>query len=146
MMSGTLLIEAFYDKTTFTFSYLLMDTASHAAAIIDTSVLISTSMLPVKRKACAIVGSVWPTLSVPGITRSSTELRNFQIEVVVANEPMPSVSKKLVTNPMSSSAIVGAARPGPAEAGGFVAVIQRIASSRPLATSAPSSNTTSVTP
>ncbi len=35
MMSGTLLIEAFYDKTTFTFSYLLMDTASHAAAVID---------------------------------------------------------------------------------------------------------------
>ncbi|MBP7917292.1 MAG: MBL fold metallo-hydrolase, partial [Arenimonas sp.] len=34
-MSGTLLIEAFYDKTTFTFSYLLMDTASRAAAVID---------------------------------------------------------------------------------------------------------------
>jgi glyoxylase-like metal-dependent hydrolase (beta-lactamase superfamily II) len=35
MMSGTLLIEAFYDKATFTFSYLLMDTASRAAAVID---------------------------------------------------------------------------------------------------------------
>lgn len=34
-MSGTLLIEAFYDKATFTFSYLLMDTASRAAAVID---------------------------------------------------------------------------------------------------------------
>ena len=35
MTSGTLQIEAFYDKATFTFSYLVMDTASHAAAIID---------------------------------------------------------------------------------------------------------------
>ena len=35
MTSGTLHIEAFYDKATFTFSYLVMDTASHAAAIID---------------------------------------------------------------------------------------------------------------
>jgi len=35
MQSGTLLIEAFYDKATFTFSYLVMDTVSRAAAVID---------------------------------------------------------------------------------------------------------------
>lgn len=34
-MSGTLLIEAFYEPTTFTFSYLVMDTSSRAAAVID---------------------------------------------------------------------------------------------------------------
>ena len=51
--------------------------------------------------ACATVGSVWPTLSVPGITRSSTDPKNFQIEVVVAKEPIPSVSKKLVTKPIA---------------------------------------------
>lgn len=34
-MSGTLLIEAFYEPMTFTFSYLVMDTSSRAAAVID---------------------------------------------------------------------------------------------------------------
>ncbi|HWR95946.1 MAG TPA: MBL fold metallo-hydrolase [Arenimonas sp.] len=34
-MPGTLLIEAFYEPATFTFSYLVMDTASRAAAVID---------------------------------------------------------------------------------------------------------------
>ncbi len=34
-MSGTLLIEAFFDKASSTFSYLLMDTDSHDAAVID---------------------------------------------------------------------------------------------------------------
>lgn len=34
-MSGKLLIEAFYEPVTFTFSYLVMDTSSRAAAVID---------------------------------------------------------------------------------------------------------------
>jgi glyoxylase-like metal-dependent hydrolase (beta-lactamase superfamily II) len=34
-MSGSLQIEAFYDKATFTFSYLVIDTSSRVAAIID---------------------------------------------------------------------------------------------------------------
>jgi glyoxylase-like metal-dependent hydrolase (beta-lactamase superfamily II) len=34
-MSGLLQIEAFYDKATFTFSYLVIDTSSRVAAIID---------------------------------------------------------------------------------------------------------------
>ena len=50
--------------------------------------------------ASAIVGSVWPTLSVPGISRSGTILKNLKTAVVGANEPMPSVSKKLVTKPV----------------------------------------------
>ncbi len=54
-------------------------------------------------KACAIVGSVWPTFSVPGIRRSGTILKNLKIAVVGANEPMPSVSKKFVTKPVPSS-------------------------------------------
>ena len=56
--------------------------------------------------ACVIVGSVWPTFSVPGISRSGTILKNLKIAVVGANEPMPSVSKKLVTNPVPSSSAV----------------------------------------
>ena len=53
--------------------------------------------------ACVIVGSVWPTFSVPGISRSGTILKNLKIAVVGANDPMPSVSKKLVTKPVPSS-------------------------------------------
>ncbi len=52
--------------------------------------------------AWAIVGIVCPTFSVPGIRRSGTILRRRNIAVVVANEPMPSVSKKLVTAPTAS--------------------------------------------
>ena len=53
--------------------------------------------------ACVIVGSVWPTFSVPGIRRSGTILKNLKIAVVGANEPMPSVSKKFVTKPVPNS-------------------------------------------
>jgi hypothetical protein len=49
--------------------------------------------------ACATVGSVWPAFNVPGITRSGTILKNLKTAVLVANEPIPSASKKLVTNP-----------------------------------------------
>ena len=54
--------------------------------------------------ACVIVGRVCPTFNVPGISRSGTILKNLNTAVVGANEPMPSVSKKLVTNPMPSCA------------------------------------------
>ena len=55
-----------------------------------------------KMNACATVGSVWPTFSVPGICSSRHQTSSSRnIDVVVANEPMPSVSKKLVTNPIA---------------------------------------------
>ncbi len=53
--------------------------------------------------ASAIVGIVCPTFNVPGISRSGTSLKNLNALVVGANEPMPSVSKKLVTKPVPSS-------------------------------------------
>ena len=59
--------------------------------------------------ACVIVGSVCPTFSVPGISRSGTILKNLKTAVVGANEPMPSVSKKFVTKPMPSCAGFGTA-------------------------------------
>ena len=48
-----------------------------------------------------MVGRVWPTLRVPGIRSSATSALNFRIAVVGAKEPMPRVSKKFVTKPMS---------------------------------------------
>ena len=51
-------------------------------------------------KACSTLGSVWPTFSVPGITRSGTSFQNLKKEVVGAKEPIPRVSKKFVMNPM----------------------------------------------
>ena len=53
---------------------------------------------------------VRPTSMVCGIRRSGTSLRNLNQAVVGANEPIPSVSKKLVTAPSSiaSSARLGA--------------------------------------
>ncbi len=52
--------------------------------------------------AWVMVGSAWPTFSVPGISSSGTSFRSLKIEVVGANEPMPSVSKKFVTKPMAA--------------------------------------------
>jgi hypothetical protein len=49
--------------------------------------------------ACATVGSVWPTFSVPGMMRSGTIFRSLNTAVVVANDPMPSASRKFVTAP-----------------------------------------------
>lgn len=43
------------------------------------------------------------------MTSSRTCFKSLYIEVVVANEPMPSVSKKLVTNPIPTSGGVGLA-------------------------------------
>jgi hypothetical protein len=53
-----------------------------------------------------MVGNVCPTFSVPGIRRSGTILRNLKMAVVGANDPMPRVSKKLVTNPVPTSTAV----------------------------------------
>src|SRR5437879_7327370 len=44
-------------------------------------------------------GSVWPTLSVSGMARSSTILKNRNKLVVLAYEPIPNVSKKFVKVP-----------------------------------------------
>ena len=58
-------------------------------------------------KAWKIVGMVWPALRVPGMSWSGTMRVNLKIEVVVAKEPMPRVSKKLVTKPVMSDAVEG---------------------------------------
>ncbi len=50
-------------------------------------------------KAWTTVGSVWPTLSVPGMMRSGTILDSRNTAVVVANDPIPRASKKFVTAP-----------------------------------------------
>src|SRR5258708_23150600 len=55
--------------------------------------------------------AVRQTRMVGGISRSGTSLRNFSQAVVGANEPMPSVSKKLTTAPSPSVSRVGHARP-----------------------------------
>ena len=47
------------------------------------------------------VGRTCPTLSVPGICSSGTNFQARNIAVVVANDPMPSVSKKLVMKPIA---------------------------------------------
>src|SRR5258708_11635024 len=57
--------------------------------------------------AWTTVGSVWPTFSVPGMIRSGTILKNRNDAVVVAKDPMPSVSKKLVIAPTPSDSGVG---------------------------------------
>ncbi len=49
-------------------------------------------------------------LSVPGIFSSGTIRRSLKTEVVGANDPMPSVSKKFVTAPTAISKNVGRAR------------------------------------
>jgi len=62
-----------------------------------------------KITACAMVGSEWPTSIVCGISRSGTSLRNLNQAVVGAKEPMPSVSKKLVSAPSTRLSPVGRA-------------------------------------
>src|SRR3954469_2439686 len=54
--------------------------------------------------AWTMVGSVWPTLRVPGMRSSRTSFHCRKIDVVVAYDPMPRVSKKLVTKPVVRSA------------------------------------------
>src|SRR5436189_4070974 len=50
-------------------------------------------------KAWATVGSVWPTLRVPGIRLSGSIFQSRKAVVLVANDPIPSVSKKLEIAP-----------------------------------------------
>ena len=61
-------------------------------------------------KAWTTVGAVWPTLRVPGMSRSGTTFQNRNIDVVVAKDPMPRVSKKFVMKPMPRCNGVGAPR------------------------------------
>ena len=48
-----------------------------------------------------MTGSVCPTSMVPGIRSSGTSPSSLYVDIVVANEPIPRVSKKFVTNPMT---------------------------------------------
>ena len=52
-------------------------------------------------------GSEWPTSIVAGIRRSGTSLRNLNQAMVGANDPIPRVSKKLVTAPSSRPSAFG---------------------------------------
>nr|WP_234716157.1 hypothetical protein [Sphingopyxis macrogoltabida] len=74
-----------------------------AATIMPTSVAGSTETIAMKISACVIVGSAWPTLSVPGIFSSATRPVSLKAAVVEAKEPTPSVSKKLATKPIAIS-------------------------------------------
>ena len=76
--------------------------------IIPMSVVTSTSTVATKTNVCTTVGNAWPAFSVPGICSSGMRWRNLKIAVVVAKEPMPSVSKKLVTKPVTESRNPGA--------------------------------------
>ena len=58
----------------------------------------------------AIDGGVSPTSIVCGISRSGTSLRNLSQAVVGANEPIPSVSKKLTIAPTTIASRLGTAR------------------------------------
>ena len=66
-----------------------------------TRVAVSTSTTVMKIRAWTMVGIVCPTFSVPGICRSSTAFHARKSAVVVANDPIPRVSKKFVTNPIA---------------------------------------------
>ncbi len=83
---------------------------SVAAATIAASVVMSTSTTRMKMKASAKVGIMCPTFSVPGMFSSATACPSLYSDVVVANEPMPSVSKKFVTKPIAIWPGVGRAR------------------------------------
>jgi hypothetical protein len=90
-------------------NYAAVFKLSHIGNFIFNSIFISffavlaALAMSSSRRPSAIVGIVCPTLSVPGISRSGTILKNLNAAVVGANEPMPSVSKKLVTKPVPSS-------------------------------------------
>jgi hypothetical protein len=69
----------------------------------------STSTPSRMRKIAAwvMVGSVCATIIVHGIHRSGTSRRNLSQASVGANEPMPSVSKKLVAAPTATASALG---------------------------------------
>ena len=89
-----------------------------AAPIMSVSVFASTStaMMRMEMTASAKVGIMWPTLSVPGMFSSATTPPSLKSEVVGANDPIPSMSKKSVTIPIPSWRMVGRRRPGRAGA------------------------------
>src|SRR5215471_5143242 len=62
-------------------------------------------------KAWVIVASVCPAFSVPGISFTGTTLRSLNTAVVVAKDPMPSVSSPAVKNPTISCNGVGVDQP-----------------------------------
>ena len=74
----------------------------------------STSTTPMNSAACVMTASESPTMMVPGISSSGTRRKRRKTAVVVASEPMPSVSKKLVTSPMTRWSGVGLASAPPA--------------------------------
>src|SRR6266702_2615467 len=80
---------------------------STAAAIRLISVVRSTVTAVMKISAWMTVGVAWPALSVPGICSSGGWRRSLKIAVVGAKDPMPSVSKKFVTNPIAPSVSPG---------------------------------------
>ena len=51
--------------------------------------------------------AAWPAFSIAGMKLSGTILRSLSQAVVGANEPMPSVSKKLVTAPSAMASTLG---------------------------------------
>ena len=60
-------------------------------------------MIAMKMKAWITTGGVWPIIMVPGISSSGTTFLSLNRDVVGANEPMPSVSKKFVPKPTANS-------------------------------------------
>ena len=93
----------------------------------------STSTTLMKNSACVTTGSAWPTIIVPGINSSGTRRNSRKTVVVVANDPMPSVSKKLVTAPIGPRRSSAPSRPSRQAAAGARQPLHRMASNRPLA-------------
>ena len=60
-----------------------------------------------KISACFTLGKVCPTSIVQGMSRSGTRLRSLSHAMVGANDPIPSVSKKLVTAPRTITSTRG---------------------------------------
>src|SRR5262245_3334398 len=96
--------------------------------------------------AWTTVGSVWPEFSVPGMMRSGTRRKKRNKAVVVANEPIPRVSKKFVIAPMPISVKDGnrTSAAGEGAPGGFrrtatTAALQPATNSAVSAPSAPCS-------
>ena len=70
--------------------------------MMESSVTDSTGTTAMKMRAWATTGSECPTIMVPGICSSGTRRSILNAVVVGANDPMPRVSKKFVTKPITS--------------------------------------------
>jgi hypothetical protein len=81
---------------------------STEAAIMLMSVTGSTVTAAMKMRASVRVGRACPTFSVPESAHRARAGRGLKAAVVGANPPMPSVSKKSVTKPGSTSGARGA--------------------------------------